>query len=176
MEFTKETAKKLLEEHVKDDYQKLHASMVATALEAYAKKLGEDENLWYTTGLLHDIDYFEFPDAHPNESLKWFKEWGFPLELITAVAEHAFDRTRVEIQTKLGAALTACDEMSGFLYAYSLMRPEGFEGMEASSVKKKFKDKAFARKVSREDINIGIEKFGVDFKEHVSFLVEVFKK
>ncbi len=176
MEFNKVNAEKLLEEHVKDDYQKLHAHMVAKALGAYAQKLGEDENLWYLTGLLHDIDYFEHPEEHPNKSLAWFKDWEFPQELITAVAEHAWQRTNTTIESKLGAALVAIDELAGFLYAYSLMKPDGFNGMEVSSVKKKFKDKAFARKVDREEILLGIEKSGFNFEDHVLFMIEVFKK
>ncbi|MBI2414433.1 HD domain-containing protein [candidate division WWE3 bacterium] len=172
---TREEAQKILEEHVKDRYQQMHSKMIAVGLEAYAKKFGEDEKLWYITGLLHDLDYFEFPNEHPSESLKWFKEWDYPVELIHAVAAHYWKKTNEMPASKLAATLIATDELAGFLYAYSLMRPGGFEGMEASSVKKKFKDKTFAAKIDREEILFGIEKLGVEFKEHVEFLIEVYK-
>lgn len=176
MKFTPEKALELLEENVKDEYQILHAKMVAEAMKAYASKLNEDENLWYITGLVHDMDYYNHPTEHPNLELEWYKQWEYPEELIHAVQAHAYERTGVEPKTQMAAALIACDELSGFLYAYSLMRPEGFEGMSAKSVKKKFKDKAFAKKVSRDDVKYGIEKFGVDFNDHVSFLIEVFQE
>ena len=172
---TKEEALKLLEEHVQDDYQKLHAKMVAAGLEAYAEKYGEGVELWYTTGLLHDLDYFEHPEEHPHKSLEWFKDWGYPKELIHAVAAHGWKRTDVQIESKLDAALVATDELAGFLYAYSLMRPTGWEGMKPKSVKKKFKDKHFARKIDREEIMLGIDKLGVEFNEHVQVLIDVYK-
>jgi len=171
----RQKAKELLEEYVNDDYQRHHSEMVAKAMEAYADKFGEDKELWWTTGLLHDLDYYQYPDEHPKKSLEWFKEWNFPPELIHAVEAHAFRRTGVQPDSKLAAALIACDEMCGLLYAYSLMRPTSFIGMEAKSVKKKFKDKAFAAKIDRDDINYGIEKLGVEFEEHVKLLLLVFQ-
>lgn len=173
---SREQALKLLEQHVKEPYQVLHAKMVAVGLEAYAEKFGEEKDLWYITGLLHDLDYFEFPTEHPKKSLEWFKDWNYPDELIHAVAAHAHERTGVEPETKLAAALIAVDELAGLLYAYSLMRPEGFKGMEVSSAKKKFKDKAFAAKVDREEIMFGVEKLGVELGEHIGFLIGVFQK
>ncbi len=172
--FTREDAHKLLEKHVGDDYQKIHALMVAHALEAYAEKLGQDKDLWYVTGLLHDLDYFQYPEEHPKEELAWFKEWNFPEEFIHAVAAHSHKRTGTEPRSTLACALIATDELAGLLYAYSLMRPEGFSGMKVKSAKKKFKDKAFARKVDRKEVNYGIEKFEVDFTNHLQFLIELF--
>src|SRR5690606_7460964 len=93
---SREEAQKLLEEHVKEDYQRLHAKMVANAMEMYAREYGGDADLWYITGLLHDLDYNQFPDEHPKESLKWFKEWGYPKELIDAVSAHAFGSKRTD--------------------------------------------------------------------------------
>lgn len=170
---TRQEAQALLEEHVEDDYQKMHANMVASCLEATAEKYDEDKDLWYITGLMHDLDYYKHPDEHPKRSLEWFKEWGYPEELIHAVAAHAMDEPRIEPESKLACALIAVDELTGFLYAYSLMRPTGWEDMKAKSVKKKFKDKAFAAKIDREEIMYGIEKLGVDFSEHVTFVIEV---
>ncbi len=173
---SRETALKLLDEHVKEPYQVLHAKMVAAGLEAYAEKFGEDRDLWYLTGLLHDLDYYEFPEEHPKKSLEWFEEWNFPQELIDAVSAHAWSRTGYHPQEKLDAAIIAVDELAGLLYAYSLMRPDGFNGMEVSSAKKKFKDKAFAAKIDREEIMLGVEKLGVDFGEHIGFLIAVFQR
>jgi len=171
-----EDALKLLEEHVQEPYQRLHAKMVALAMKAYAKEFGESEELWYDTGLLHDLDYDKFPDAHPNESLKWFADWKYPVELINAVSAHAFGSKRTETppKTPIDFALIACDELSGLLYAYSLMRPTGFDGMEAKSVMKKFKDKAFAAKIDRTEIKMGVDGLKLDMKEHMQKLIEVF--
>lgn len=168
-------ALKLLKEHVKDDYQILHAHMVAAGLEQYAKKFVEDQELWYITGLLHDLDYFEHPAAHPETGLQWYKDWGYPEEFIHAVAAHGIKLPRIKPESKLAKALIAVDEMSGLLYAYFLMRPTGFEGMEAKSVKKKFKDKAFAAKIDRQEIQYGMDELGVDLVGHVQTLLEAFK-
>ena len=173
---TREKAKELLFENVKDEYQRKHSEMVASAMEAYAEKFGEDTELWYITGLLHDLDYYAFPSEHPSKSVEWFKEWEYPEELIHAVESHAFMRTNVKPKTKIAQALIACDEMSGLLYAYALMRPEGFTNMQAKSVKKKFKDKSFAAKVDRSDIQYGMDELGVDFNDHVELLISVFEK
>ena len=172
---TREEAEELLEEHVLDAYQRHHSRMVAKAMEAYAVKLQENVDLWFVTGLLHDLDYYKFPNKHPSKSLEWFRKWGYPEELVLAVESHAFRRTGIKPTTMLGKALIACDEMSGLLYAYSLMRPTGFEGMEVKSVKKKFKDKGFAAKIDRNDIAYGIEELGVSFEEHVALLISIFK-
>lgn len=169
-----EEAQKILASHVSDEYQLLHAKMVASAMKIYAEKLGEDVDLWYITGLLHDVDYEEYPEEHPLKSVKWFQEMDVPETLIHAVKAHGYDRTGVSPETKLAAALIAVDELSGFLYAYSLMRPGGFDGMKAPKVVKKLKDPAFAAKISRDSIEYGVERFGVDLSEHISFLVNVF--
>jgi len=174
--FTREEAEELLKEHVADEYQLLHAKMVAKAMEGYAEEFKEDMDLWYITGLLHDLDYFEYPDEHPNKSLIWLTDLGYPQEVVDAVAAHAHSLTGVEPASKLSAYLLAVDELAGFLYAYSLMRPDGFEGMKSSSAKKKFKDKSFAAKVDRDEIRYGIEKAGVDFDAHVDFLIAVYNQ
>lgn len=175
---SKEAAHKLLEEYVQEPYQRLHAKMVALGMEAYAKQYGEHEDLWYMTGLLHDLDYDKHPDAHPNESLKWFKDWGYPTVLIDAISAHAFGSKRTDTppKTQMDFALIACDELSGLLYAYSLMRPEGFVGMKPKSVKKKFKDKSFAAKIDREEIMMGVDGLGIDLGEHMTKLITVFQE
>jgi len=140
-------------------------------MKAYAQKFGEDEGLWYITGLLHDLDYYEYPEAHPKKEVEWFGEWNYPEELVHAVEAHGYKLTGVEPQTKLAKTLVAVDELCGFLHAYSLMRPTGFEGMKASKAIKKFRDKSFAAKVSREEVLYGIEKLGVDMNEHFAFVI-----
>lgn len=168
-------AEKLLETHVSDEYQKMHARMVATVLEKYASEYQGNPDLWYITGLLHDLDYGEYPEEHPRIALGWFEEWGLPKDLVHAIAAHAGGRTGVVAQTKLAKALWATDELSGFLYAYALMRG-GYESMNATSVKKKLKDKSFAAKIDREEIYTGVESFGVDLDTHINFLITVFQE
>lgn len=172
----REAALELLKEYVKEDYQILHAQMVAKALAGYASKYNADEELWYITGLLHDIDYYKFPELHPQESLKWFKEWGYPEELIHAVAAHGITEPRVTPKSELAKVLIASDELCGFIYAYSLMRPTGMEGMKAKSVVKKFKDKAFAAKIDREEIKYGVDALGIDLKEHIDNIISYLNK
>jgi putative nucleotidyltransferase with HDIG domain len=168
-------AKELLEEHVKDPYQRLHSLMVAHVMKAYAEELGEDEDVWFLTGLVHDLDYEEFPDEHPKKSLSWLRDKGFSEEVIHAVEAHAYSTTGVGPETPMAATLIAVDELAGFLYAYHLMRPQGFEGMKASKVAKKLKDRTFAAKVSREDIEYGVEKAELDLKQHIDFMIDVFR-
>jgi len=170
---SKEDSQRLLEEHVKDEYQRYHAKMVATAMEGYAKKYGEDVALWYMTGLLHDIDFEEHPNVHPAESLKWFKEWGYPDELIHAVEAHAYGYNGFTTmpQTKLAAALMACDELCGLMYAYRKLNPVPYGEMKPSSVKKRFNETKFAAKIERPTIMRGCEALGVTLDEHIANLI-----
>ncbi len=172
----KEAAQALLNEYVTDDYQRHHARMVATAMEGYAPRFGEDPLLWYVTGLLHDIDFDKYPDTHPGPSLVWFKEWDYPPELIHAVEAHAYGYHGFQTlpQTKLAAALLACDEISGIFYAYRKMNPVRYGEMKASSIKKKFKDAAFAAKIDRGTIQLGCEYLGVPVDDHITNLVKFF--
>jgi putative nucleotidyltransferase with HDIG domain len=170
----RDEALNLLKEHVKEPYQVLHSKMVAQGLEKYAEKYGEDKDLWYLTGLLHDLDYYEHPSEHPAIALSWFKDWGYPDDLMHAVLAHGFLQPRTPPKTNLAKALIAVDEMSGLLYAYSLMRPTGFEGMEVKSVKKKFKDKAFAAKIDRHEVEYGMNELGVTMDDHAALLIDVF--
>ena len=172
---SREEGYKLLYKHVKDDYQIKHSVMVASVLERYAEKFGEDKDLWFLTGLLHDLDYYEFPNEHPKIEIKWFEDMGLPEELIHAVKAHALSLTGEVPQTKLASCILATDELCGLVHAYSLMRPNKYEGMEASSVLKKFKDKTFASKIDREEIKKGVEYFGEDMKEHIDFVISVLR-
>lgn len=165
----------LLDRYIKNPALIRHCQMVADALEAYAQTLGEDVDLWWSTGLLHDLDWEAFPDEHPNKALAQLLD-DYPDELKQAVAAHAPERTGKHAESLLDKYLFACDELSGFLNAVSLMRPTKFEGLEVKSVKKKLKDKSFAANVSRTDIEQGFALIGKTPEEHIGFLIEVFQK
>ncbi len=163
----------LLHQHVQDEYQRLHAVMVATAMEGYAAQYGEDPALWYVTGLLHDLDFEQHPDTHPAPSLGWFKEWGYPDSMIHAVEAHAYGYHGYTTlpQTKLAAALVATDELCGIFYAYRKMNPVRYGEMKPSSIRKKFKDPTFAAKIDRSTIQLGCDKLGVTLEDHIANLV-----
>lgn len=174
----REEAHTILEKHVKDEYQRYHALMVATAMKGYAELFDEDKDLWYITGLLHDLDFEEHPDLHPAKSLEWFKEGNYPEELIHAVEAHAYGYNNFKVmpETKLAAALTACDEISGIFYAYRKMNPIPYGEMKASSISKRLKEKAFAAKIHRDTIYRGCEVLGVELTEHINNLINFFAK
>lgn len=167
-------AEKLLAEYIKNDALTHHCRMVARAMEAYAQALGEEAELWYQTGLLHDLDWEMYPDEHPNKAITEILK-DYPESLKQAIAAHAPDRTGKHPETTIEKYLFACDELSGIMHAVSLMRPNGFSDMEVKSVKKKLKDKSFAANVSRDDIIQGMELIGKTPEEHIGFLIEVFK-
>lgn len=175
---TKEEAKSLLEKHVKDEYQLYHALMVATAMEGYAYQYNGDHNLWYITGLLHDIDYEEYPQTHPGESLKWFKEWQYPEDFIHAVEAHAYGYNNFKTlpQTKLAAVLIACDEICGIFYAYKKMNPIRYGQMKVSSIKKKFLEKNFAAKIDRDTTIMGCKALRIELDLHINNLITFFDK
>ncbi|MCF3650044.1 HD domain-containing protein [Synoicihabitans lomoniglobus] len=163
----------LLERQVQDPYQRHHALMVGTALVGYARHFGEDEHLWYLTGLLHDLDYEQFPETHPTESLKWFAEWGYPEELIHAVEAHAYGYNNYKTlpRTRLAAALLACDELCGIFYAYRKLNPVPYGQMKAKSLRKKFKEPSFAAKVDRSVIELGCEHLAIPIPDHIANLI-----
>lgn len=173
---TKSEAQQLLEQHVRDEYQRHHALMVATATEGYAGLFNGDPHLWFVTGLLHDIDFEQHPDTHPGESLRWFTEWGYPEDLIHAVEAHAYGYHGFTTlpRTKLAAALLASDEISGIFYAYRKLNPVRYGEMKASSIKKKVNEPAFAAKVDRTTIFTGCQHLGVSIDEHIAHLVRFF--
>lgn len=166
-------SEKLLKEFIKNDKLLHHCYMVAQAMEAYAQDLGKDEELWYQTGLLHDLDWEMYPDEHPNKAINEILT-DYPQEMLDAIATHAPGRTGKNPESQIEKYLFACDELSGLMHAVSLMRPNGFSDMRVKSVKKKIKDKSFAANVSREDINKGFELIGKTPDEHIGFLIEVF--
>lgn len=171
---SREESQKLLESKVENDALRHHCTMVARAMEAYAEALGENTELWYQAGLLHDIDWEAFPDEHPNKAIaEWLGD--YPQALRDAIAAHAPDRTGKQPETLIEKYLFACDELSGFIHAVSILRPGGYDGMKPKSIKKKLKTKSFAANVSREDIEEGFELIGKTADEHIGFLIEVFK-
>jgi len=166
----------LLEKHIKNEALRHHCYSVANAMEAYATKLGEDTELWYQAGLLHDLDWETHPDEHPNIAIDEILAGQYPQELLDAIAAHAPERTGKHAETTIERYLFACDELSGLMHAISLMRPGRFSDMEVKSVMKKLKDKSFAANVSRDDINQGADLIETPLADHIAFLIEVFKK
>jgi putative nucleotidyltransferase with HDIG domain len=150
-----------------------HVLAVEAGMRAYARRFAEDEELWGLTGLLHDLDYERYPDletGHPRMALKELEARGYPPELVRAVASHA-DFLGVSRDSNMEKALFAVDELSGFLMACAYVRPEGIHGMTPKSVKKKMKQPSFAAAVNREELREGAEKLGVDFDEHLAFVI-----
>ncbi len=173
---TRTEATTLLETHVTDTYQRYHALMVGTAMEGYATDRGEDVELWFLTGYLHDLDYDQHPTEHPGPSLEWFTELEYPEALIHAVLAHAngFNGFTTAPETDLAKALIACDEISGIFYAYQKLNPIPFGEMKAKSIKKRLKETKFAPGIDRGHIYNGIEDFGITIDEHVDNLIRYF--
>ena len=176
---TREEAWALLCEYTPGENLRKHALAVEACVRAHARKRGENEELWGLTALLHDFDYERWPDqehhpaeGHPSSGVPILRQRGYSEEMIHAILGHA-DYTGVARETALDHALFACDEMAGFLTACALIRPGKtiFE-VEPASVKKRMKDKAFARGVSREDLVKGAEELGLPLEDHVAICVE----
>jgi len=167
----------LLTEFTQSESLRKHALAVEACMRAYARKLGGDENLWGVVGLLHDFDYDQYPslEDHPYKGNKILEERGYPEEIRKAIMSHA-EYTGVPRQTAMEKALFACDELAGFLTACALVKPgKSLAEVEAKSVRKKMKDKAFARSVNRDDIVNGAVDLGVDLEEHIAFCIEAMK-
>jgi len=144
---------------------------------AYAKKFSGDENLWGVVGLLHDFDYDKYPslEDHPYRGNEILKERGYSDEIRKAIMSHA-EYTGVTRDTPMEKALFACDELAGFITACALVKPgKSLAEVEAPSVKKKMKDKAFARSVNRQDITNGAAELGVDLEQHIAFCIEAMR-
>jgi putative nucleotidyltransferase with HDIG domain len=172
-EVSRDAAWELVTEWVKSRSLRVHLLGVEAAMRTYARKWGEDEELYAVTGLLHDLDYERYPDldtGHPRYALRELEERGYPQEVIDAVAGHA-DFLGVPRETRMAKTLYAVDELSGFIAACALVRPTGIEGMKPKSVKKKLKQPSFAAAVNREDIQKGIEELGVDQDEHIALVI-----
>ncbi len=167
----------ILKEYTKSDSLLKHAYAVETCVSAYAEKYGEDKNYWSNVALLHDFDYEKYPsaDEHPYKGNEILKELGFDEEFRLAIMSHA-EYTGIKRETLLQKVLFACDELAGFITAVVYVRPsKSIDEVEVSSVKKKLKDKAFARAVSREDIGRGAEELGIPLDEHIQFCIDAMK-
>jgi predicted hydrolase (HD superfamily) len=177
---TREEAWELLCEYTKGRSLRQHALAVEAAMRAAAVRYGgpgEDVEEWGVTGMLHDFDYemFPTPEEHPYKGANILCGRGYPDHVIRAIMGHA-TYTGVPRDTPLARALFATDELCGFLVACALVRPsKSLDDLEVSSVKKKLKDKAFARTVNRDDIRQGVEELGVELDEHVRFVIEALK-
>ena len=170
---TREAAWQLLTEYTQNDNLRKHALAVEAAVRFYARRFGEDEEAWSAVALLHDFDYERYPtlEDHPFRGAEILREKGYPEWVIRAVLSHA-DHTGVARESRLEHTLFACDEMAGFVTAASLVRPsKSVLDLEASSVVKRMKDKAFARAVSREDLKKGAEELGLPLNEHISNVI-----
>ncbi len=168
----------LLKDYTKSESLLKHAFAVEACVKAYAKKFGENENYWGNVALLHDFDYEKFPTAeeHPFKGAEILRQKNFPEDFIQTILSHA-DYTGVKRETLLQKTLFACDELAGFLTAVAYVRPsKSIDEVEVKSVKKKLKDKAFARAVNREDILKGAEELGVDLDSHIGFCIEAMKQ
>jgi putative nucleotidyltransferase with HDIG domain len=170
---TREEAWQLVCEWIESDSLRKHVLGVEAAMRAYARRDGEDEELWAITGLVHDLDYERYPDletGHPRHALEELRRRGYPDEVVDAVAGHA-DFLGVPRTTRLARTLYAVDELSGFVAACALVRPTGIDGMTPKSVRKKLKQPSFAAKVDRDQIRRGIEELDVDENEHIAVVI-----
>src|SRR2546423_2303647 len=167
----------LLTEFTQSESLRKHALAVEACMRAYARKFGADEELWGTVGLLHDFDYEKYPTPqdHPYKGNEILKVRGYSDEIRRAIMSHA-EYSGVSRDTQMEKALFACDELAGFITACALVKPgKSLAEVEAKSVRKKMKDKAFARSVNRNDITSGAAELGVDLEEHIAFCIEAMK-
>ena len=173
---TRDDAWDLLCEHTKGESLRKHAVAVEAVMRAYARRFGEDEEEWGMVGLLHDFDYEMYPNPpdHPLIGSRILEERGYGDETRLAILGHA-NYTGVPRDTLLARALYASDELTGFVVACALVRPNGIWDLESKSVKKKLKDKAFARTVNRDEVYEGAEELSVDLGEHIDFIISVLR-
>lgn len=167
----------LLCEWTEGESLRKHARAVEHAMRSLAKKYGEDEDKWGVVGMLHDFDYERYPDQrHPQLGSEVLRERGYPEDVIRAILSHA-DYTGIARESLLEHALFAADELCGFLTACALVRPDkSFDTLEPSSVKKRMKDKAFARTVNRDDLWKGAEELGLSFDDHCAFVIAALRE
>lgn len=165
-------ARQFLLAHVSDDNLLRHSYAVEAGMRALARSLGQPEDLWALAGLLHDVDYQEHPQAHPALGVQWLREKGFPEELVHAVAAHA-SLPGTSKETALDWALAGVDELTGLIVATALVKPhKSLAEVEPSSVRKKMKDKAFAKAVSRETIGESAQALGLDLEQFIRTVLE----
>jgi putative nucleotidyltransferase with HDIG domain len=167
----------LLTEFTQSESLRKHALAVEACMRAYAKKFGANQDLWGIVGLIHDFDYEKYPtpEEHPYKGNEILKERGYSDEIRRAIMSHA-EYSGVSRDTPMEKSLFACDELAGFITACALVKPsKSLAEVEAKSVRKKMKDKAFARSVNRNDITTGAADLGVDLEEHIAFCIDAMK-
>ena len=174
---SREDALALVREYTESENLRRHMLAVEAAMRAYARKYGEDEEVWGVTGLLHDFDYERWPNheraadrEHPSSGVSILRERGVDEEILDAIMAHA-DYTGVEPRTRMARTLRAVDDLTGFVTACALVRPTRLEGMKTKSVRKKMKDKAFAAAVSREEMVENCEALGEEMGEHIALVI-----
>jgi putative nucleotidyltransferase with HDIG domain len=173
----------LMHEYTRSDSLRKHMLAVEAAMRSYAGRFGEDTEKWGLAGLLHDFDYERFPndahsptDEHPSEGVRLLRERGYPEDVLEAILGHA-TYTGVPRTSRLAKALFAVDELTGLITATALVKPSrSVHDVDARSVRKKLKDKAFARGVNRDDILTGASDLGVDLDEHISFVIAAMQR
>ena len=176
MELTRDAAWAHLSEWTETASLRKHARAVELVMRRAARQYGEgaaDEEAWGVTGMLHDADYEKWPEDHPNRIVGWLRERGEE-ELAYAISAH-YTKWNVPYKSQLDKALLACDELTGFIVACCLVRPEGVSTLAPKSVKKKLKDKAFAAKVERAEVYTGVELLEADLGEHIQFVIDALK-
>jgi len=170
----KDEATALLRSMTETESLLLHAETVACVMEAYANKFNQDPQRWYATGLLHDADYEKFPEKHPDLIVAKLRERNED-EMAYAISAH-YTKWGRPADSTLDKALLACDELTGFIVACARVRPGGLTGLTAKSVRKKLKQKSFAAKVDREEIQAGVELLGEDINEHIDFIIRALQE
>ena len=166
----------LMEAWTESESLRRHMRAVEVAMRAYARRFGEDEELWAMAGVLHDMDYEKYPKEHPYRGVEELRRLGYPEEVVEAILGHA-SYTGVPRRTLMAKTLFAVDELTGLITAAVYVRPDrSILGLELSSLKKKFKDKAFAKGVNREEIRMGAEDLGLSLDEHMAFVLEAMRR
>lgn len=179
---TRGEALAILDQYVTNINLKRHMFAVEACLRGYAKKFKEDENIWGLAGLLHDCDWEKHPDKHPQVIIADLRKRGADEKIIQAIASHGnnsplYPTLKMEIRkSKLDHAIFACDELSGFIIACALVRPDRLDTLEAKSVLKKIKNTSFAKQVNREDIIKGAEELGIPLEEHITFVINILRE
>ncbi|HEY0673182.1 MAG TPA: HD domain-containing protein [Longimicrobiales bacterium] len=169
---SREEALQLLESWVDNVALRNHMKSVEAAMRWYARQRGENEEEWGLAGLLHDLDWEKYPEEHPKRAVEELRQRGYSEEILHAILAHRSDFTHTQPVTDMDKHLLACDEITGLITATALMRPTRIDDLTAKSVTKKMKDKAFARGVSRDEVQHGTELIGVELSQHISNVIE----
>ena len=180
---SRDSAVALMHEYTTNDSLRKHMLAVEAGMRAYATRFGEDPDRWGLAGLIHDFDYERYPNAahspteeHPSWGVRYLRERGWPEDILDAILGHAA-YCNTPRRTKMAQALFAVDELTGLITATALVKPSrSVMDVEVSSVKKKMKDKAFARGVNREDVLLGVQELGVPLDEHIQFVIEAMRQ